>query len=372
MKRYFSLLGVMLLATGQVWSQRSVDLPRGTAIQVRLTERITSENNRTGDRFRAILDEDIRDRDSLLARRGDEVTGELVQVVRGNREKGHVIEMTLTELRSGNNTYRLDTNNVIVRTQEEEGGRNDDATIIGGGAGIGAVIGAIAGGLKGAIIGAAVGAGAGATAVLITGGDKVEFEPEQKFRFYLDRDVSMRVLAPGATSGELPRSDDRTSVGTTDDRYSDSRQDDRYRDDTRYGTNSYNRENVRQIASELERRSDHAWGMIRDANRYLDDGRRYTGAEADDAMRLYLAVSNFANSAKHFQQFASEDRYRDYLRGAAESLIRQAEQIDSLLRSVNTFGHLQDDWREVQNNLSRLAGNFNLAYVPATSQFRTE
>jgi hypothetical protein len=371
MRRYLSLLGVMLLAMGQVWSQRSVDLPRGTAIQVRLTEKINSENNRTGDRFRAVLDEDLRDRDSVLARRGDEVLGELVQVTRGDRREGHVIEMTLTELRSGNNNYSLDTNNIVVRTQQEEG-RADDATVIGGGAGIGAVIGAIAGGLKGAIIGAAVGAGAGATAVLITGGDRVEFEPEQKFRFYLDRDVRMAVLTPGTASGAtMQRNDDRYSTGTTDDRY--SRQDDRYRrDDSRPVTEGYNRENVRQIASELERRAEHAWGMIRDANRYLDDGRRYSGAEADDAMRLYFAVSNFANSAKHFQEFAREDRYRDYLRGATESLIRQAELIDSLLRSVNTFGHMQEDWREVQNNLSRLAGNFNLAYVPGTSQYRAE
>jgi uncharacterized membrane protein len=331
---YSVFLSLILLLTGQVWAQRTINLPRGTAIQIRLTEKISSEHARTGDRFDAILDQDISDNGYLLARRGDPVVGKLVRVNNGDRDQGDMIEMTLTELRSGNRTYSLDTNDVIVRTKDQNDGKDHDATIVGGGAGVGAVIGAIAGGLKGAIIGAAVGAGAGAATILITGQDKVEFDPEQKFRFYLDQDVRMTTI--GNSSGS-------SQIGTNDDQ-----------------------------VSELGRQADHVWSMIQNDSA-TSNTLRNSSRDSEDAMRLYIALSNFANSTKQVQKFADDSRMANNLRGAAQSLVRQAEDIDQLMRSVNTFGHLQDDWRQVQNSLSRLAGNYNLAYTPGgSSTYRTE
>ncbi len=348
-------LSLILLLTGQVWGQRNVTLPRGTAVQIRLTEKISSESARTGDRFDAILDQDISDNGYLLARKGDSVVGKLVRVQNGNRDQGDMIEMTLTELRSGNRTYTLDTNDVIVRTKDQNGGKDNDKTIVGGGAGVGAVIGAIAGGLKGAIIGAAVGAGAGAATILITDQDKVQFDPEQKFRFYLDRDVQMAAISSGSGSSQ-----------SSDDRYSQNQ-------DSGYGSTNGNsvREDVRDQASELDRQADHVWSMVQNDSR-MSDTLRNSSRESEDAMRLYIAVSNFANSTEQLQKFAQDSRMPD-LRGAAESLVRQAEDIDQLMRSVNTFGHLQDDWRLVQSSLGRLASNYGLAYTPGgSSTYRTE
>jgi len=338
-----------------------VDLPRGTAIQVRLTERISSEKAKTGDKFEAVLDQDLIEDGNAVARRGDLVRGKLLRVNNGDRDEGDMIEMTLTELRSGNRNYDLDTNNIIVRTKDEEKGDHRDETIVGGGAGVGAVIGAIAGGLKGAIIGAAVGAGAGVATILITDNDKVEFDPEQKFRFYLEKDVEMATVGIGSTTDQSARSDDRYEQ--SDDRYG--------RSDNGSATAGYSRENIRDLASELDRHSQHVWSMIQDDSRIAESSRS-SDQESEDATRLYMAISNFANSTKQFQQFARNNA-SNRIRGAAQNLVRQAEDIDQLLQSVNTFGHLQDDWREVQSSLSRVASNFNLAYTPGgSSTYRAE
>ena len=338
-----ALLGALSL--GQALAQQRVDLPRGTAIQVRITERISAERNRSGDNFNVVLDEDLTDQGRALARQGDRVTGE---IVRAEKDDGQMIELTLTELRSGNQTYSLDTNNVIVRTEDADNddSGNKDATIIGGGAGLGAVIGAIAGGVKGAIIGAVVGAGAGATAVLVTRDDKVEFDPEQKFRFYLDRDVNdMRVLT---SSTEIGRSGD-------DDRYE------------RTGSlTDTDRSAVRGIAGELDQRADHVWSMVSDGSRFFETNSRTT---SDDTTKLYLSLSNFADSTERYKRLADDSRYQQMLRAGAEHLIRQAEEVDSLLRTADSTGHIEDDWRQVQDSLSQLSSRFQLAYRPGQSRF---
>ena len=367
MRRNFHpvFLSLILLLTGQIWAQRTVNLPRGTAIQVRLTERISSDKARTGDRFDAVLDQDVSDNGYLLARKGDPVVGKLVRVEHGGRDQGDMIDLTLTELRSGNRTYSLDTNDVIVRTNDQNSEKGHDATIVGGGAGVGAVIGAIAGGLKGAIIGAAVGAGAGAATVLITDQDKVQFDPEQQFRFYFDHDVRIAAISnDSGTSG---------TYRTTNDRYGRNQDPGYGNANSGYGNTNgnYSRQDVRDQVSELGRQADHVWSMIENDSS-VSSTMRNSSRDSEDTMRLYMALSNFANSTKQVQKLAEDSRIAD-LRGAADSLVRQAQDIDQLMRSVNTFGHLQDDWRLVQNAVSRLAGNYNLAYTPGgSSTYRTE
>jgi hypothetical protein len=351
---FFSLI---LLLTGQIWAQRTVNLPRGTAIQIRLTERISSDQARTGDRFDAVLDQDLTDNGYLLARKGDPVVGKLVRVQHG-RDEGDMIDLTLTELRSANRRYSLDTNNVIVRTKDQKG-KDDDATIVGGGAGVGAVIGAIAGGLKGAIIGAAVGAGAGVATVLITDQDKVKFDPEQQFRFYLDRDVRMTALDNGSGTSQVGR--DHGEYRRSNGEYRNQ--------NIQYG--NYDRQDIRNQVSELSKQADHVWSMIEDDSN-ISKAMRNSSADSEDAMRLYIALSNFANATKQVQKLSDDSRIAD-LRGAADSLVRQAENIDQLMWSVNTFSHLQDDWRLAQNTLIRLATDYSLSYTPAgSSTYRSE
>ena len=94
--------------------------------------------------------------------------------------------ITLTELRLGEEAYRVKTGNITIQA---EGTQGRDAKIIGGAAGVGALLGEIIGGKKSAAAGAAVGGGAGTATVLTTKGKEVEFQAEHKFSFSLSREV---------------------------------------------------------------------------------------------------------------------------------------------------------------------------------------
>lgn len=358
-----STLG-LLMAIPQVFGARTVDLPRGTAIQIRLTEPVSSETNKKGDRFTGVLDEDITENNNMLARRGDRVTGELVRVHNDDDRNGDLVELTLTELRAGNQTYKLDTNNIIVTNKK--GSDNRDAATIGGGAGIGAVIGAIAGGVKGAIIGAAVGAGAGAAAVLITDEKDVEFDTEQKFRFYLERDVDMAVLSEADLDRRAESRDDSPYL-----RGDSTDEDWRHADDDDV-ISSRNRESIREVVDSLDRRADHVWSMVQDDSDFLNDSRSGSSREAEDRSALYMALSNFANSTESLRKLINDSRQVDY-RGGARTIVRQAEDIDAMFRRTNTFGHLQDDWSEVQREVERLGNTFDIAYsLTGSSTYRAE
>lgn len=158
-------------------------VPEGTVLQIRLAETLSSERNSSGERFRALLDEDLRVDGQLVAHEGTTIVGRLLDVEGSGRVRGRArMSLALIELRVGEQIYPIETNRITV---EAEGTEGRDAKTIGGGAGLGAIIGAITGGRKGAAIGAVIGAGAGTGAVLVTKGREVEFEPEQKFAFRL-------------------------------------------------------------------------------------------------------------------------------------------------------------------------------------------
>jgi outer membrane lipoprotein SlyB len=70
-------------------------------------------------------------------------------------------------------------------------GKNKDAKVIGGGAGLGLIIGAIADGKKGAAIGTAVGAAAGTGAVLATKGREVELPSGTNLRLKLEKEARL-------------------------------------------------------------------------------------------------------------------------------------------------------------------------------------
>ena len=159
----------------------------GTSIPVRLSEALDSSKNRTGDKFEAILDEDLEVDGRVVIPRGAIVTGKVTEVVDSGRVQG-LARMSLAlseiEIRGTSHAIRTNTQSFDAKTSKKE-----DAVKIGAGAGVGAIIGAIAGGKKGAAIGAATGAGAGTGVVLATKGKDVELPTEQKLTFRLEQDV---------------------------------------------------------------------------------------------------------------------------------------------------------------------------------------
>lgn len=158
---------------------------------MRLTQALSSEKNRSGDRFEAALDHDLSVDGKILVPRRSRVIGKLVEVVEAGKVEGRAhLSLVLTEIEVGEKPYPIETNTISI---EAESTSRRDTKTVGGAAGLGAIIGGIAGGKKGAAIGATIGGGAAAAGVLLTQGKEVKLEPEQKFSFRLEKDVQITV-----------------------------------------------------------------------------------------------------------------------------------------------------------------------------------
>jgi len=166
-------------------------LPEGTVVDIRLGEHLSSATNQVGDTFDAILDRDLIVNGQMLAPKGSRVTGKVTDVIGAGKVKGLAhMTLALSAIKVDEDRYPVNTSTISV---EAENTKSRDAKTIGAGAELGAAIGAIAGGGKGAAIGAAVGGGAGTAGVLVTKGKEVEFQPEHKFSFRLEKDVEMKI-----------------------------------------------------------------------------------------------------------------------------------------------------------------------------------
>ncbi len=182
-------------ATPKVIEPRTVTLPAGLDIMVRLSHTVSTERNQAGDDFQAVLDEPLVVDGLVIAEKGAQVDGKIVQSDRAGRVKGRaLLVLELTRLAT------QDGQLVAIETQyiEQEGPNTQkkDATKVGIGAGIGAAIGAIVGGGKGAAVGAATGAGAGAGTVAATRGEPVVLRPETRLEFRLNQAVSVTESVP--------------------------------------------------------------------------------------------------------------------------------------------------------------------------------
>jgi hypothetical protein len=165
-------------------STRSVTLPAGTPLKIRTISTISTAASQVGDAFDATLEEPLKVGDWVIAPKGAELEGQVVEVDKGGRVKGVAsIGVTLLHVHTPEaGDIDLPTNTVRFEAQST---KTKDATKIAIGTGIGAAIGAIAGGKKGAGIGAATGAGAGTGVVLATRGDAAEIPSESVIAFEL-------------------------------------------------------------------------------------------------------------------------------------------------------------------------------------------
>ena len=169
---------------------KTITIPAGTVLNVRLAERVTSRDHSNGDSFSASLEQPLIVDGLVIAERGARVDGAVVEAIGSGRIKGRAaIGLELKRFRSS------DGQDVAIQTdtfrKEAESSTKEDATKIGVAAGIGAAIGAIAGGGKGAAIGAGVGGGAGTGSVLATKGKDAELVAVTKLGFRLASDVSV-------------------------------------------------------------------------------------------------------------------------------------------------------------------------------------
>jgi hypothetical protein len=167
---------------------KTVTLPAGTTITVRVNERISTDTNYAGDTFTASLDRPLVIDGFIIADRGARVTGKVLQADRAGRVKGlSNLSLALTQIHTTDGqTVNIET---TPWTKEGSTSKKRDAAEVAGGAALGAIIGAIAGGGKGAAIGAGAGGAAGTGAVLTTRGKAAEVPAETRVTFALSNNV---------------------------------------------------------------------------------------------------------------------------------------------------------------------------------------
>jgi hypothetical protein len=167
-----------------------VTIARGTLIDVRLGETISTEHSRQGDSFIATLDAPLVVDGLVIAEKGARANGRVVDLAEAGRVKGLAhLSLDLTGV------MLSDGQKVALRTApfEKEGpsSKVEDTKKVGIGAAIGAAIGAIAGGGSGAAIGAATGGAAGGGVVAATRGKPAVLPAETKISFRVEQPVTI-------------------------------------------------------------------------------------------------------------------------------------------------------------------------------------
>lgn len=172
----------------------SVSIPAGTALTIRIDQRISVKSSRSGDRFTGeIVDPVVANNNNVLLPKGTQVAG----IVDASHRRGHfkgrsLLELRLTSLTLNGTRYPLETAD-IARTKKGKGRRS--AAMIGGGAGLGMLVGGLATGGTGLLVGGLVGGGAGTAVAGLTGNRDIDIPAESIVHFRLAEDL---VVQPGA------------------------------------------------------------------------------------------------------------------------------------------------------------------------------
>ncbi len=169
---------------------RSVEVPTGAVLRVRLDQSISTETNQPGDKFTGTLAEPVMESGAAVLAKGTRFTGR----VTGSKSSGRLtgqgyLSLVLESFQLDGNTYEVTTTSISRATR---GHKKRNTALIGGGTGLGAIVGAIAGGGKGAAIGAAAGAGAGTAGAAATGKQEAAFPAETLLQFTLKKPVNVQ------------------------------------------------------------------------------------------------------------------------------------------------------------------------------------
>lgn len=157
------------------------ELAAGTEIIVRLIDGVDSDVNRTGDEFRASLDEPITIGQDVIAPKGADATVRLVDTQESGKLRGRTsLTLQLVSVTVNGRQMQINSSDVAQYSGSRGARTAKSAATVGA---VGAIIGAIAGGGKGAAIGAAAGAGAGAGAQVLLDPQKVKVPSETVLTF---------------------------------------------------------------------------------------------------------------------------------------------------------------------------------------------
>jgi hypothetical protein len=168
---------------------KTITVPAGTRVLVRMVDSIDSSKQKAGDRFTASLETNLQVNGVTVAPRGATVYGRLASAESAGRMKGSSeLSLELTDILINGTAYPLLTSTYDVKGQGEG---SKTAKKVVGGAGLGALIGGIAGGGKGAGIGALAGAGAGTAVAASKKGQQLSIASETLLEFRLQQPASL-------------------------------------------------------------------------------------------------------------------------------------------------------------------------------------
>ena len=170
---------------------RDVSAAVGTALSLSLITPLSTETAKVETPVTARLRQPIVVDGFTVVPAGATLHGDVIEVERAGRVRGRsrlVIRFAEVQVNGQRDPFRTN-----ALTFEGEATKGEDATKVGGGAGIGAVIGGIVGGASGAAKGAAIGGAAGAGTVLATRGRDVELAEGTELNTSLASPYSVRV-----------------------------------------------------------------------------------------------------------------------------------------------------------------------------------
>ena len=168
-RKHLSLLstGLAFLLVLSAQGQKSLEIPSGTSIRVRMIDNLSSEKTQVGDTFRGTLDEAIQVNGREVYPKGADVIGRVTDAhPTGRLSEPGELDLVLNTVSSGTVAASINVEPLVIKGESHA---KSNVTKIGGGAALGAVIGAIAGGGKGAAIGTVAGGAAGTGAAAATG-----------------------------------------------------------------------------------------------------------------------------------------------------------------------------------------------------------
>ena len=165
------------------------DLPVGTQISVRLIDKIDSEKDKSGDEFRATLEDPLTVGDDVVVKKGADARIRLTEDKNSGKFTGKAeLTVQLLSIVVNGKTVPISSTSVTEKSKSQTTKTVEKAAVVGA---VGALIGGLAGGGKGAGIGAGAGAAAGAGSGIFMKGQHVKIPSETVLTFTTEQTVRL-------------------------------------------------------------------------------------------------------------------------------------------------------------------------------------
>ncbi len=165
-------------------------MPKGTHISIRLLQALHSQTAAPGSEFLAEVAAPIQIDGATAFAKGTRVKGRVVDARPSGRFRNPgYLKLTLDSIQVADGDWQnLRTNSLFLKGGSH---KKRNATLIGGGAGVGGLIGGLAGGAKGLGIGLASGAGAGVAGAFVSGKKDITYAAESQLNFTLAEPIAV-------------------------------------------------------------------------------------------------------------------------------------------------------------------------------------